>query len=578
MQKNAFAELVKMPQRFVQPAAHLRRYHRGCDQLRVGMLQAGSGFRSVVFEDGHLGDARIEAQIVIPRLKHAYHLADLRRGLQRRVRRVVGCFNDHFVMAESADRPPRALDAPLRSRLGRKRRKFVVHHPQLPPSIPSFTRRISGGVCFSFPGQKGHVATCYGNSFSSFGRASSCGRCARSVAKITHSLVKRFCRSSGIYPLPYPAIRSRARRLAGGQPWYKVEIHSLMRNEKIPVGIIGATGIVGQRFVQMLEAHPWFQVAWLAASERSEGKTYAEAARWRLKSPMPADAARLQLSPAAPDGAPKVVFAALDASVAAQLEPGFAAAGHAVISNSSALRMRNDVPLVIPEVNPEHLKLLECQAWRRKGGGFVVTNPNCSAIGLVLALAPLHQQFGLQQVMVVTMQAVSGAGYPGVASLDILGNVIPYIANEEEKMEEEARKLLGSLAGSGIEPAPFAISAQCNRVAVEDGHTESVAVKLLRSAQPAEIAAAWQDFRGLPQRRRLPSAPPQPVIYTDAPDRPQPRFDCDLGAGMSAAVGRLRPCSILDWKFTVLSHNTIRGAAGAALLNAELLKSEGYLD
>ena len=351
-----------------------------------------------------------------------------------------------------------------------------------------------------------------------------------------------------------------------------------MRNGKIPVGILGATGIVGQRFVQMLEAHPWFQVAWLAASERSEGKAYAEAARWRMKSPMPADAARLPLSPAAPDGAPKVVFAALDASVAAQVEPRFAAAGHAVISNSSALRMRNDVPLVIPEVNPEHLKLLECQAWRRNGGGFVVTNPNCSAIGLVLALAPLHQHFGLQQVMAVTMQAVSGAGYPGVASLDILGNVIPYIANEEEKMEEEARKLLGSLAGSGIQPAPFAISAQCNRVAVEDGHTESVAVKLLRSAQPGEITAAWQDFRGLPQHRRLPSAPRQPLIYTDAPDRPQPRFDCELGAGMSAAVGRLRPCSILDWKFTVLSHNTIRGAAGAALLNAELLKSEGYLD
>ena len=251
---------------------------------------------------------------------------------------------------------------------------------------------------------------------------------------------------------------------------------------KIPVGILGATGIVGQRFIQLLEHHPWFEVAWLAASDRSEGRPYAEAARWRLKTAIPSSVAGMIVSPAKPDGAPKVIFAALDSGIAAELEPRFAEAGCAVITNSSALRMAKDVPLVIPEVNPDHMKLIECQAWRRKSGGFVVTNPNCSAIGLVLALAPLHQQFELETVMAVTMQAVSGAGYPGVASLDILGNVIPYIAKEEEKMEEETQKLLGTLNGSGIIPAPFKMSAQCNRVAVEDGHTESISIKLKKKA------------------------------------------------------------------------------------------------
>src|SRR5512146_2809004 len=276
-----------------------------------------------------------------------------------------------------------------------------------------------------------------------------------------------------------------------------------MQPNKVPVGVLGATGIVGQRFLQMLASHPWFEVAWLAASERSEGRPYGEAVRWRLKTPIPAAAAALPVSPANPDGAPKIIFAALDASIAAELEPRFAAAGHAVISNSSALRMQRDVPLVIPEVNAEHLKVLECQSWRRQSGGFVVTNPNCSAIGLVLALAPLEQHFGLEKVMAVTMQAVSGAGYPGVASLDILGNVIPYIAKEEEKMEEETRKLLGRVSGSAIQPAGFAISAQCNRVAVEDGHTEAVSVKLKKKAGGEEIIEAWTNFRALPQELRL---------------------------------------------------------------------------
>ena len=348
-------------------------------------------------------------------------------------------------------------------------------------------------------------------------------------------------------------------------------------SNKLSVGILGATGIVGQRFIQMLERHPWFEVAWLAASDRSEGRPYAEAVRWRLKTAIPPDVAGMTLAPAKPEGAPKIIFAALDSSIARELEPQFAAGGCAVVSNSSALRMQADVPLVIPEVNADHIRLIDKQSWRSKSGGYVVTNPNCSAIGLALALAPLHRRFTLETVMAVTMQAVSGAGYPGVPSLDILGNVIPYIANEEEKMEEETQKLLGTLNGARIDPAPFAMSAQCNRVAVEDGHTESIAVRLKQKAQPQEIIAAWNDFRAEPQQLRLPSAPERPVVYMTAADRPQPRFDCDLGGGMTTAVGRLRKCNVLDWKFTSLSHNTIRGAAGAALLNAELLKAKGYL-
>lgn len=344
------------------------------------------------------------------------------------------------------------------------------------------------------------------------------------------------------------------------------------------MGILGATGIVGQRFVQMLEHHPWFEVAWLAASDRSEGKPYGEAARWRMKTTIPANVAGMRVSPAKPDGAPKVIFAALDASIAAELEPQFADAGCAVVSNSSALRMYADVPLVIPEVNPDHIKLIECQSWRRKSHGFVVTNPNCSAIGLVIALAPLQQHFGIETVMAVTMQAVSGAGYPGVASLDILGNVIPYIAKEEEKMEEETLKLLGSLNGSKVDPATFGMTAHCNRVAVEDGHTESVSIKLKKQPKAEEIIEVWNKFRSIPQELQLPSAPAQPIRYLGSVDRPQPRFDVDAGSGMTTSVGRLRPCSVLDWKFTVLSHNTIRGAAGAALLNAELLKVKGYLE
>src|SRR5215472_18147453 len=349
-------------------------------------------------------------------------------------------------------------------------------------------------------------------------------------------------------------------------------------NSKIPVGILGATGTVGQRFIQLLDEHPWFEITWLAASDRSAGKPYPEAAKWNLATPIPAKIAAMKVSASAPDkNTPRLVFAALDATAAQQIEPAFAEAGHAVVSNSSAFRMHEEVPLVIPEVNGDHVALIKTQGWYKKNGGFMVTNPNCSTIGLVLALAPLHHRFGVDKIFVTTMQAISGAGYPGVPSMDILGNVIPYIPNEEPKMEAETRKLLGSLSGSSVVPADLAMSAHCNRVAVEDGHMESVSIKLRRPAQAEEIIAAWNEFRCLPQKLKLPTAPEQPVIYDPAPDRPQPRLDRDRGRGMSAVTGRLRPCNLFDWKFTVLSHNTIRGAAGAAVLNGELLKAQGYL-
>ncbi|HLJ79785.1 MAG TPA: aspartate-semialdehyde dehydrogenase [Acidobacteriaceae bacterium] len=343
------------------------------------------------------------------------------------------------------------------------------------------------------------------------------------------------------------------------------------------IGILGATGMVGQRFIQLLENHPWFEVAWLAASDRSSGKPYGEAVRWKLDTPLPERIAKMPVSPADPEGAPAIIFAALDADIARDLEPKFAAAGCAVISNSSAFRMQEDVPLVIPEVNAEQLPLIERQSWRRQSGGYIVTNPNCSAIGLVLALKPIVERFGIDAIFVSTMQAISGAGYPGVASMDILGNVVPFIKNEEEKMQAETLKLLGRLNGTVVEPLPAKMTAHCNRVPVEDGHTESVSIKLSRKATREELIAAWAEFTPL-RGRDLPTAPAQPVEFLPQEDRPQPRLDRMRGNGMAASVGRLRPCTLLDWKFTVLSHNTIRGAAGAALLNAELLVSLGKLE
>ncbi|MCL6464918.1 MAG: aspartate-semialdehyde dehydrogenase [Acidobacterium ailaaui] len=343
------------------------------------------------------------------------------------------------------------------------------------------------------------------------------------------------------------------------------------------IGILGATGMVGQRFIQLLEQHPWFEVVWLAASDKSSGKRYGDAVKWKLDTPLPAHIAQMQISPATPESAPKIIFAALDSDIARELEPKFAAAGCAVISNSSAFRMQQDVPLVIPEVNGDHLPLLEKQTWRKQSGGYLVTNPNCSAIGLVLALKPLEERFGLDAIFVSTMQAVSGAGYPGVPSMDILGNVVPYIKSEEEKMQEETLKLLGSLKDDRVQPLEAKISAHCNRVPVEDGHTESVSIKLRKPATREQILAAWQEFRPL-AGQNLPTAPAQPIEFIPADDRPQPRLDRMRGHGMAAVVGRLRPCTLFDWKFTVLSHNTIRGAAGAALLNAELLATLGKLE
>ena len=350
---------------------------------------------------------------------------------------------------------------------------------------------------------------------------------------------------------------------------------------KYPIGILGATGMVGQRFIQLLENHPWFEVAWLAASDRSSGRKYGDAARWRLDTPLPDRIARMTVSPAEPVGAPRIIFAALDADIAREMEPRFAAAGCAVVSNSSAFRMHANVPLVIPEVNPEHLHLIEEQPWRKESGGYMVTNPNCSAIGLVMALKPLEERFGLEQIFVATMQAVSGAGYPGVPSMDILGNVVPYIKSEEEKMEAETLKLLGRLAEHVVEPLAARMTAHCNRVAVEDGHTESVSIKLGnklgRPVTREDMLAAWAEFQPL-AGLNLPMAPEQPVEWAPQDDRPQPRLDRNRGRGMGVTVGRLRPCGLLDWKFTVLSHNTIRGAAGAAILNAELLASLGKLE
>ncbi len=354
--------------------------------------------------------------------------------------------------------------------------------------------------------------------------------------------------------------------------------------ERRKIGILGATGMVGQRFIQMLHTHPWFEIAWLAASDRSAGKTFGEACRWKLDTPLPAEIAAMTVQPNLPELAvgelPKIIFAALDADHARELEPKFAAAGCAVISNSSAFRMVGDVPLVVPEVNADHLQMIDGQSWRTEHdgrGGFIVTNPNCCAIGLVMALKPLEERFGIESLFVSTMQAVSGAGYPGVASLDILGNVVPFIKNEEEKLQEECGKLLGRFAGDHVEMLPAKVSAHCNRVAVEDGHTECVSIKFRKRATREDILGAWREFKPL-AGEHLPSAPDQPVEFDEGIDRPQPRLDKMRGNGMAATVGRLRECSLLDWKFVVLSHNTIRGAAGAAVLNAEVLARMGKLD
>src|SRR5213594_315845 len=349
-------------------------------------------------------------------------------------------------------------------------------------------------------------------------------------------------------------------------------------SEKIPVAVLGATGAVGQKFIKLLQDHPWFEVTQVAASERSVGRRYEEVVAWKQNTPIPESVRILEVRPCTPDLDCRIAFSGLDAAVAGEVEDSFARAGCVVLSNSKNHRMDADVPLVIPELNHDHLGLIPIQRRTRGTRGCIVTNSNCSTMFLAMALGPLHKALKVEKVVVATMQAVSGAGYPGVPSLDILGNVIPYIGGEEEKMEIETRKILGRFNGSAVELADFQVSAQCNRVAVEDGHTESVSVKLGERTSAREIADLLESFTGPPQALRLPTAPERPIVVCAAQDRPQPRFDVDHSGGMAALVGRIRPCPVLDFKFTVLGHNTIRGAAGASILNAELLKAQGFLD
>ena len=344
----------------------------------------------------------------------------------------------------------------------------------------------------------------------------------------------------------------------------------------IPVGILGATGMVGQQFIALLARHPWFRVDWLGASERSAGKAFSDAAAWRLPAPLDPAIARMGVETAQPGNAPRVMFSGLDSSVAGDLEAAFAKAGHIVISNSKNYRMDPTVPLMIPEVNAEHLALLDQQAAARGWSGRILTNPNCSTVVLAMALAPLRP-FGLRQVLLTTEQAISGAGYPGVPSWDILGNVIPFIDGEEPKIESETQKILGSLSGGTIAAHPVVVSATTTRVPVYDGHTESIAVALEQPVEPAALIDAWNGFRGRPQDLELPSAPRQPIVYATEKNRPQPALDVNRDGGMTVTIGRLRACPVLSYKFIALGHNTIRGAAGAAVLNAELLHREGRL-
>jgi aspartate-semialdehyde dehydrogenase len=347
---------------------------------------------------------------------------------------------------------------------------------------------------------------------------------------------------------------------------------------KISVGILGATGMVGQTIVQLLEKHPWFEVTELAASGRSAGVRYGDAMvnRWNASAEIPNYAKSLRIKECKPNLDCDIVLSALDSGVAKEIEEDFAKSGYAVSSNAKNHRMDTDVPLLIPEINAEHVGLIKKQRKDRGWKGFIVTDPNCSTIHMCLALKPLFDLFGIDKVMVTTMQALSGAGYPGVSSMDIIDNVIPFINDEEEKVETEPLKIFGNLSNGSISQAHMGISAQCNRVAVRHGHTECVSVKLSKKASRDEIIDAFEDFAPT-KSAGLPSSPKRPVVYMRQDNRPQPKLDVNLGGGMVSVVGRLRPCSILDYKFVVLGHNLVRGAAGAAILNAELLKSAGYV-
>ena len=356
----------------------------------------------------------------------------------------------------------------------------------------------------------------------------------------------------------------------------------VQRQTRIPVAVLGATGMVGQRFIELLQEHPWFELVALAASERHGGRSYDEATRWRLSgSEMPANAARLPVVACRPEALPgvKIAFSALPAEVAGEIEANFARAGVAVFSNAKTYRMAADVPLIVPEVNAGHAAAIVQQRKLRGWPGCIVTNANCSATPLVMALKPLQETFGLHKVMVTTLQAISGAGYPGLPSYDILDNAIPYIGGEEEKVESETRKMLGTWEeGEGFTDAPVVVSAQCNRVATREGHLECASVELERDASPEEIIAAWAGYRPEPQQLQLPSAPQPALVYRSEPDRPQTLHDRDSGRGMAVSLGRLRRCPILSYKFVLLGHNTIRGAAGGSILNAELCVSKGLID
>jgi len=348
-------------------------------------------------------------------------------------------------------------------------------------------------------------------------------------------------------------------------------------DRRIEVGVLGATGMVGQNFVKFLQNHPWFDLTWVGASDRSSGKKYREATAWRLDGTMPEKTAELTVEDCKPGNAPRLLFSATDASVATEIEQAFAQSGHVVVSNSRNHRMDSDVPLLIPEVNPGHLKVIPLQQKNRGWTGQIVTNPNCSTIVLAMALAPLRP-FGITRVLATTMQAISGAGYPGVASMDINGNVVPFIGGEEEKMQQETQKILGDLTPEGFRPLAAKVSAHCNRVAVTNGHMVATSFELSSQPSEADIIEALENFRSTPQERNLPSAPPKPIVYMSEKDRPQPRRDVERENGMTVFIGRLRECPVLGYKFMALGHNTVRGAAGAAVLNGELMYSEGLLD
>ncbi len=344
---------------------------------------------------------------------------------------------------------------------------------------------------------------------------------------------------------------------------------------RLPVAVLGATGSVGQRLVQLLADHPWYRVVRLVASQASAGRPYRDAVDWVQDRDLPASIAEMRVEAVRPDPDVPLVFSALDSAVAGEVEEAYARAGAVVVSNARNHRMRANVPLVVPEVNADHLDLVRHQPY---GRGAIVTNPNCSTIGLVLALHPLHRAIGVRSVKVVTLQAVSGAGLPGVSALKILGNVIPHIPGEEDKIERETRKILGVLGPEGVREADIAVSAQCTRVPVVDGHTACVSVKLARPATLTEVRRAWQEFSPEPRLAALPSAPRQPVRYVADDDGPQPRLHAARDRGMAIAVGRLRACPVLDYSFVAVSHNTLRGAAGGTLLCAEVLTARGLLE